>query len=499
MKLKNTLFIMILIGTTYKSFAQFSGNNLAEYQLGNIPGAEPEYVNSIYDQFNLEYRLKSFKASARLENFYSTDTTRLHYTKLSQFVVSYRQKGLDFKVGHFYETLGKGLLFRGYEIKNSVYEDQIYRIKQGFYRDARGVSGSYSNKYFQVKALYGKPLINQLPITDPNNRLDLVSAGEANVNFLNQNVGFIYMQNENETEILKYISTYLGGNIFEHFDYYGEFAFRTNEADYNANGEVEDSYGGYFNLTYSRSGFGVSFELKDYQNIFIGSGISDPPTLVKEHIYKLLNRSTHVPYFFDESGMQLEIFFAPAENHLITINHSRSKNELGETAYKSFEYFADWQFSYNPQNQFKIFADFSGDELLNENARYASGVYYTRVLPENWSFSVETEFQQIERTYAETESIQNIYSGVIVNYSPKFSAAFVWEFTNDPNVSDNPATEKVEKTQQYPGINLSVKPNRKNTIQLFAGKRRGGPACTSGICYEVLDFKGLELRWLYRF
>ena len=45
---------------------------------------------------------------------------------------------------------------------------------------------------------------------------------------------------------------------------------------------------------------------------------------------------------------------------------------------------------------------------------------------------------------------------------------------------------------------MLVKPNRKNTIQLFAGKRRGGPACTSGICYEVLDFKGAEIKWLIR-
>jgi hypothetical protein len=33
-----------------------------------------------------------------------------------------------------------------------------------------------------------------------------------------------------------------------------------------------------------------------------------------------------------------------------------------------------------------------------------------------------------------------------------------------------------------------------NTISMFAGKRRGGPACTSGICYEVLDFEGIEIR-----
>jgi hypothetical protein len=34
---------------------------------------------------------------------------------------------------------------------------------------------------------------------------------------------------------------------------------------------------------------------------------------------------------------------------------------------------------------------------------------------------------------------------------------------------------------------------------MFAGKRRGGTACTSGTCYYVPDFEGLELRVLSRF
>ena len=35
--------------------------------------------------------------------------------------------------------------------------------------------------------------------------------------------------------------------------------------------------------------FGFSAELKDYQNMLLGSGISDPPTLVKEHSSRLLH------------------------------------------------------------------------------------------------------------------------------------------------------------------------------------------------------------------
>lgn len=499
MKLKIILIVISSFSLVSVSWGQFSGNNLAEYQLGNIPGVEPSYVHSIYDQFNLEYKLKGFKVFGRLENYYSNDTARIQYTKLTQYTLSYRKKGLDFKLGNFYETLGKGLLYRGYEIKNSIYEDKIYRIKHGFYRDLQGVSGSYSNKLFSLKAIYGKSLINDLPPTSNQNRLDLVSAVEANVRFLKQTAGVIFLQNDNGTKKSNYASVLLGGTLFKLFDYYGEYAHRVNSEDQFFGFSEDDSYGAYFSLGYSQPGFGVSFELKDYQNLFIGSGISDPPTLVKEHFYKLLNRSTHVPFYFDESGIQVEVFIVPAENHLLTLNHSRSKNELGEFVFNSAEYFADWQFTYRNKNQIKIYIDYSFDEILFENARYTSGFYFTRSLSKNWSYSIETEFQHLERTFSEPEVFHNIYTGLVVNYSTKFSAAFVWEFTNDSKFVDLGNTEEVESKQNYPGLNFSYKPNRRNTIQLFAGKRRGGPSCTSGICYEVLDFKGMELRWSTKF
>ncbi len=499
MKLKRGILIIYFSGTLQVAYSQLSGNNLMEYQYGNIPGIPPPDVHSVYDQFNIEYRFKGFKSRVRLENFYSTDSTRTHYTKFTQYSLAYRKKGFDLKAGNFYETLGKGLLFRGYEIKNSIYEDRIYRIKQGFYRDAFGFFGSYSNRMFQVKALRAKSLINQLPINSPDNRIDLVTAAETNVKIFNQTLGFILLQNNHEEEKSDYLSAYLSGNLFNLFDYHGEYAHRIGNNEDFFGFENDNSYGAYFNLGYSTSGFGASFELKDYKNLFIGSGISDPPTLVKEHIYKLLNRSTHIPYLYDESGLQLEIFIIPADNHIITINHSRSKNEVSDTEFNSAEYFADWQFSVHSINQFKIYLDYSFDDVVSETARYATGFYFTRNLHDNWSVSLETEFQQLERTFAESRHFQNVYAALVLNNSTSFSTSLIWEFSNDTQTTDLPNTDEVETKQHYRGINIAYKPNRNNTLNLFAGKRRGGPACTSGICYEVLDFKGIEIRWSTKF
>ncbi len=87
-----------------------------------------------------------------------------------------------------------------------------------------------------------------------------------------------------------------------------------------------------------------------------------------------------------------------------------------------------------------------------------------------------------------------------VSRSPELSLSLIWEISNDPYLTDLGGDSGSEKIIRYwPGVEASYKINSSNTISLFAGKRRGGPACTSGICYEVLDFEGVELRLKTKF
>ncbi len=69
------------------------------------------------------------------------------------------------------------------------------------------------------------------------------------------------------------------------------------------------------------------------------------------------------------------------------------------------------------------------------------------------------------------------------------SFGFVLEKSNDP--ADIPE----DKDEEYwLGGNLAYQYSQVHLITLFLGKRRGGNACTSGICYEILPFEGMELR-----
>ncbi len=495
--MKKISLILLFAGFAIASKAQVSGFNLLEVQFGNIPGQEPDDLRTFYDQFNIQYQTKGFKAFARLEQFYSNRPDGDEYTKFTQYGLNYRNKGFEAKLGNFYETLGRGLLLRGYEIKNSIFEDRIYRVRQGFYKDVQGAFVRYSNDWFEVKALRGKNLTPQLPPDHPDNREDLVTAGELTFSLFNQNVGAIFVDNEHPEDHSQYLSFHFGGSVAEGLDYYGEVAHRTNGESNYLSFDDQASYGAYFNLNYSTTDFGASLEWKDYHNFIIGSGLSDPPTLIKEHSYRTLNRSTHVSELLDERGIQIELFYSIDDNNRLTFNHSRGENNF-VTTFKFEEYFLEWYADFSSL-QLKTFVDYASDDFKLEDSRIAAGVYLTKPLQKRWVVSLETEAQQIKRSFEGVPKVENFYAGLIFSKSSKFSAALIWEFTNDEFITDLPSTSKVEKKQHYFSTNLSYKPNYKNTIQLFAGERRGGPACTSGICYEVLDFKGVEIRWSKRF
>ncbi|MDA3821385.1 MAG: DUF6029 family protein [Bacteroidales bacterium] len=136
--LKASLFLLTL-ALSSGLFAQISGNNMFEFQLGNLPVAVPKDLSVHYDQLNLKYRYNSLTARMRYEQFLS-QTDGSSYNRLTQYSLQYRREGFDIKVGNFSEILGNGLFLRAYEIQGSVFEEQAYRVRYGFYRDLRGVA-----------------------------------------------------------------------------------------------------------------------------------------------------------------------------------------------------------------------------------------------------------------------------------------------------------------------------------------------------------------------
>ncbi|MCG8581293.1 MAG: DUF6029 family protein [Bacteroidales bacterium] len=470
------IFFTILSG---EMAGQISGTSLMEYQYGQLPGANEESFNALYNKININYRYQKLKVKAGFQYFVSPYSER-NYIEPGWLGLNYRNKGWELKAGNFNETIGRGILLRSYEIYGAVIEDISFRSKQYFYRDIMGASAGYRHKKFALKATYGFVLNNLIPPTDKwqNRRDDEIAALSGEYKLFKQTLGGAFMRLSNSAATSNYALGSLNGRIFPFLNYYTAYASTVNAES--------EGHAIYVSLNFSLGKFGLSAEWKNYDNFVIGSGINEPPALVKEHSYRVLNRSTHVLQPDNENGIQLEAFYQASDKTLITVNHTIANNDFGKTL-EYREWFGEVSTSIK-STDLKVFVDYANDPLKGEEDRISAGTNIDIPFKTKQGFLIELEYQTFDRT---DKSNQNYVAALTYRFDSRLFVGTLSEWSND-NFISNDDKLWLSGTMRY-------KLNSKHTVQLFAGERRGGPACSAGVCYEVLDFKGLELRWNARF
>ena len=176
------------------------------------------------------------------------------------------------------------------------------------------------------------------------------------------------------------------------------------------------------------------------------------------------------------------------------MNNALAKNKIAPGISPVYqEFFAEYEFPASEKITVQIFADYATDPFVNEDHRYTTG-FTADAEHSRLSSVLEAELQYTERIISQTITFINTYFSYTISYGSKFSASVILENTNDP------IHVKAGKHQNYyPALNLTYRPDNHFRISVFGGKRRGGPACNSGVCYDVLDFEGLEIRLTTRF
>ncbi len=497
-----TLAFFVVITPWSSIIGQLYGTNTFEFQYGNLPFEENNDLTTAYNQLNLYYDTGNFSLFGRSE-YFTTPIDERNYFKFTQKRFQYQDENFRIRVGNFYETLGSGLLLRSYEIPGSVYEDEFSRTRYAFFRDLEGIAFDANLDWVEVKALRSETLQNLLPPNfepDSVRRPDLVEALQANFYPTDQiSVGGAFMRvntpfNSDYTEYGSVMNTIqLPANI----QFFSEYAFATESAFSFAD---KEAYAVYSGLNYFEGSFGASLEYKNYNNFRLGSsGFNDPPSLIKEHTYPVLNRSTHVPNTASERGIQAELFYNFEGDHSLVANYAYTVNEVSQkNEYR--EYFIEGTYKVNNQLSFKSFFDFAIDEPKQQDNRISVGLITDKSFSNSDNIILDLQYQTYDQL-GQTNKTENIFASVAYGFSNQFSVSAVFESTTDPTLTDNPNTfpELETDTRTWLGFNSLYRVNTSNSVALFVGKRRGGPACTSGICYEILDFEGAELRLTTRF
>lgn len=480
------LQIILLCFIGQYAIGQFSLTNLTEVQVGKLPDENRPSFVSLYDRFIVNYRIGNLKLSATAES-YVTPISNRNFAALSQASLSYRKKRWSIKLGNFYETIGRGLLIRSFEIQGALLEDFGFRSRNYFHRDHLGALVKYKGKKFNVTTMYSQVLNNALPPTfeRAQRRNQSVYAVAAEYKLpKRQKIGASYVVIQDERLDLQHLySVSLTGPLFKVLNYYVEFANAQSSINNNAlyagvNGFIGDLS---FNIEY-----------KNYQDFIIGNGFNEPPALIKQQTYRTLNRSVHVTNPLDESGYQIDLFYTFNEHSSINVNHALASNEFGSNTFNFREYFAEWKSVFGNYHEYKVFVDYAEDPFKRESRRVSVGTYWELGLHENIRLLPQVEYQTFIRPEGRVE---NQSYALALQAGKDVAVSLVAERTTDPFlIFDESTTER-----WYVGGNLSVKPHNRHTLNFFLGERRGGPLCTAGVCYEILDFQGLEVRWTGRF
>jgi hypothetical protein len=486
MKAAIACFFFLVLLSSFDSTAQLSIVNMSEVQFGKLPNESADPFVSFYDRATINYRWKSLKASATIENYTSPYDDR-NYIDLSQLTLSYKSKKWEAKLGNFYETLGRGMLLRSFEIPGAILEDIGFRSRNYFHRDLLGGTVKYSANKWNVRLLYAGVLNNVLPPTFDREirRSQNVSAISTEYKFYkNHKIGLNYMllQGDGLKEQHLY-SVIASGPISSAFNYYIE---------YSENTSGNNNFSMYAGLNGLIGPLNFNLEYKHYDNYIIGNGYNEPPALIKQHTYRVLNRSTHVTNPLDEQGYQLDLYFDVNENTSINFNHALAINDFSAITFTFQEYFIEWSSSLKEGVDYKIFVDYSEDPFKAEQNRISAGSYWDVKLGDHMRILPEIEYQQFNRG---TRLVRNHSYSLGWQADEKLFLSILLEGTTDPFLINDAG----DNQRWYVGSNFRYKPNFKNTFQLFLGERRGGPLCSAGVCYEILDFRGVELRWTTRF
>lgn len=480
-----TLVVLVLVMLSMDSTAQFSLVNMSETQFGKLPNESADPFVSFYDRGTINYRYKKFKASATIEN-YSSPYENRNYIDLSQLTLSYKSKKWEAKLGNFYETLGRGMLLRSFEIPGAILEDIGFRSRNYFHRDLLGASVMYKTKKWNLQLLYVDPLNNVLPPTFDRDIRRPQSIGAISAEYK------VYKQHKLELNYMMLSDDFLdtqhlysfsaSGPLGSILNYYIEYA--DNQSDINNHALYAGVNGSYGLLSFN-------LEYKLYNDFIIGNGYNEPPALVKQHTYRVLNRSTHVTNPLDEEGYQIDLYFDVNEKSSLNFNQALAINQFSGTTFTFQEYFVEWSSSIEEGLDYKVFFDYSEDPFKAEQNRIAVGTYWDIQIGEHMRILPEVEYQQFKRGGS---IVRNHSYSIGWQADAKLFLSLLVEGTTDPFLINDAS----DSQRWYIGSNIRLKPNFKNTFQLFIGERRGGPLCSAGVCYEILDFKGVELRWTTR-
>lgn len=545
-----TVFCGLHAGLQAQQNSSFSGDvnlNLNFYERDTIINASG---NNLYDNLksggeswmSLNYNRGTLDVGLRFDLYLNSNRIFPNNAYSEQGIGNwYIKKKLDklrLTGGYFYDQFGSGSIFRAYEERLLGLDKSVLGIKveydlteQIFIKAFMGkqkflfelspafLKGINAEGYYTIKNINLSPGISLV-----NRTLDapvILNIADA-INLMPLTERFVPKYNMYSASFYNTVSA-------GKFDWFLEYALKSNEAINTGGNQWEDLKGNFFysTLSYAEKGLGITLQTKRTQNF---SHRTNPlelvlqnnvtfnvlPAINREHSTPLLTSYNAQALDFDEFSITADLIINPQKrfklDYLKGYTFQFSFSNIGNLNLDSLyyrEYFAEVNIQ-KPKSPWKFHG---GLQVLDYNqALYEQkGKFVNSLIPfaeiiykfnKKTALRFEGEYQLLQRKTRFKEGFDaELFKqdrNDWVNAILELTISPNWSFAINDMYNINPADEDmIEGTnilqQHFYGFSGSYN-YKSNKFSLFYGKRVDGIVCSGGVCRYEPAFSGLQFQ-----
>jgi hypothetical protein len=443
------------------------------------------------DAFRLGVRFIAFQPPS---GFSGQDTSLGFAHRFLEF----RKGGLFLRAGNFYSLLGRGLVLRAFDNRTLRWDSNI-----------DGIKGEYRHSLFDAQVIYGKPRKTRLDARELREekpgamgiKLPALAGGELKIKPISQfSFGGTYLdQKPNNPDLTKHTQrgSIFGEVNFDFGSFYGEYGkSKTPKTDTSeVKGDAIYISGNLFFGSLSILG-----EYKRYEKFAFEDGLlNNPPIVIREHLFTLLNRHQLVQNADDEQGYLVGFGYPVIDGGIFSFNYSRTENLEKEFVYEDIYGQFEWD-------------DFLSAEWIwgagqqkDEVARYLNFVNSTSYqFSDYYSLKFIFEHQHAKVNDRSDFSERQYYDQLItlsLSRAPVWSLSLLAEHSTDQfsDLDDlNPDLTSKHDHYFWIGGQVDLKLWERIDLSIFGGNRREGKICIGGVCVVKPEIKGIEATLIAR-
>ncbi|MEO8512757.1 MAG: DUF6029 family protein [Ignavibacteria bacterium] len=551
LKLKGavTLSFVVLIFCSVSIYSQpklnvrVSANNMLRYGNGRENSVTGDLTKKYFEELaDVRLFVNDFFAGVRYEYDDPIEFGK-SLKGITRRFIEFKKDDFTVRAGNYYEIFGSGLTLNSFESRPIGWNTEF---------DGAKVNYKYSFGKKKNVRVEGTLVAGGMDFTDINDTARTekysIRAGNFSISphkYITLGGSYLFTDGKIPTGN---ITTDIAAELFEgnaSLNYKGlallfSYANKVTISQPNAiftQSKAPRGDGAYGSLSYTREGFGITVDYKNYRfNVttpdqrsandpFKALPFQNAPSCIKVYSSTLLSRFPHNVDFNDEVGWQVDVFYSPTKKLTLNANASLTSRhydyfDADTTTLTRYERIDRSAFLPSTKNEFSPYWElfFEAEYYVNKDLKTKLGVSrktnilysindpgasdiirtFTIPLEVQYTFAkvygvkLNAEFQQAYNSLRAGET--NFWSQLTtlsISRSPSIIVSGTAEVTND---EEDPSGKKYWVKGE-----LTYKFTSANTIMLSYGSERGGLQCSSGICRYVNPFNGFRLTLINNF